>query len=183
MEPVQTKAEYYRRYIAGEFGNRLKVWRTWDQYQASGYTGLLGIRNTTANSPFCRYDIPHCEVPSVVAEFVAKGCNPGTMTFNEAAPDKALLLQGEVMESESGMYLFYSVVQAQMRIALLKSPRHAYGNSVIQILKTYLDPNSYEWVRHLLDVYPGHVVEFSAYDRFLGSVPLRNTLIWEVRNY
>lgn len=45
------------------------------------------------------------------------------------------------------------------------------------------DAASYEDVRELLKLYPNHVVEFSCCDRSVGSVPGRNTVIWEVRLY
>lgn len=181
--PVKNKGDYYKRYIAGEFGNRLQVWRTYDEYKASGFSKPIGIRNTTPNSPYCRYDIPERFVKVVMDEFIAKGCKPETMTFNEAAPDKDLILQGEFVRLPSGLELFYSRVQKQMRLALLDSPNYATGNHAIQILKHVMDPNSYEWCEYLLDAYPDHVIEFSAYQRSLGNIPRRNTLIWEVRAY
>ena len=45
-----------------------------------------------------------------------------------------------------------------------------------------VDDEDYEWLMQLLDTYDS-VVEFSAYDRAVGILPIRNTIIWEVRNY
>lgn len=183
-KPVNSKHDYYTRYIAGEFGNRLQLWGTYGEWESSGFSGPIGIRNRKPDSPFCRYDIPHRLVKTVVDEFISKGCPPGDMTFNEAAPDQDLLIQGEFCINYDGVFeLIYSRVKRQMRIALKEKSEYAHGNHAKTILKHFVDINSYEWMEWLLDAYPGHTVEFSTYCRNLGSIPHRNTLIWEVRNY
>jgi len=35
----------------------------------------------------------------------------------------------------------------------------------------------------LLDLYPDHVIEFSAAEVFVGDRPGRNAVVWEVRKY
>jgi len=181
--PVLNKKDYYARYIDGEFGNRLLVWRTCEEYVNSGFAKPIGIRNVKADSPFCRYDIPQRMVMPVVQEFMAKGCPLGDMTFNEAAPDSALIIQGEIVMYKGTLELIYSKVKRQMRIALKEKSEYASGNHAHQILKTVCDVNSYEWMMWQLEAYEDHVVEFSTYNKFLGSISRRNTLIWEVRKY
>lgn len=181
--PVLNKNDYYKRYIAGEFGNRLKIWRTYWEWRQSQFLKKIGIRNTEPGSRFCRYDIPRVDVEKVVEEFLQQGCKAETMTFNEAAPDQDLILQGEFVRMPTGLELMYSRVQKQMRLAFLDKTEYATGNHAIQILKHVMDPNSWEWCEYLLEAYPDHVVEFSVYQRYLGSIPGRNTLIWEVRAY
>jgi hypothetical protein len=181
--PVLNKKDYYARYIDGEFGNRLQVWRTCEEYVNSGFTKPIGIRNVKADSPFCRYDIPPRMVMPVVQEFMTKGCPLGDMTFTEAAPDTALIIQGEIIIYRDVLELTYSKVKRQMRIALKEKPEYASGNHAHQILKHCCDTNSYEWMMWLLEAYEDHAVEFSTYNRYLGNIPRRNTLIWEVRKY
>ena len=183
-KPVRNKRDYYTRYIAGEFGNRLQVWATKGEWENSGFIGPIGIRNRKPDSPFCRYDIPHRLVNSVVDEFLSKGCPLSDMTFNEAAPESDLTIQGEFCINYDGqLALVYSHVKRQMRIALKQEPKYATGNHARQILKHFADNDSYEWMDWLLGAYPDHTIEFSTYRRNLGSIPRRNTLIWEVRAY
>lgn len=183
-KPVRNKREYYERYIAGEFGNRLQVWATYSEWRDSGFSGAIGIRNRKPDSPFCRYDIPCRSVLSVVKEFELQGCALSDMTFNEAAPDSDLTIQGEFCINYDGqLALVYSHVKRQMRIALKQEPKYATGNHARQILKHFADTDSYEWMDWLLGAYPNHTIEFSTYRRNLGSIPRRNTLIWEVRAY
>jgi len=46
-----------------------------------------------------------------------------------------------------------------------------------------MTPSSHDDWNELLERYPGHVLEVSIYDRCLGDLPNRNSLVWEVRKY
>jgi hypothetical protein len=70
-----------------------------------------------------------------------------------------------------------------MRDALRLDGRQVYGLAAAHLIQRYLDQNSQEWLWHLLDSYPGHVVEFSVYDKCWGTVPGYNSVFWEVRQY
>lgn len=61
--------------------------------------------------------------------------------------------------------------------------RHWFGSAARVLLTKHLNPNSYDDMSVLCDRLPGHVVELSALDRFYGTVPHRNAIVWEVRNY
>lgn len=51
------------------------------------------------------------------------------------------------------------------------------------LLRHYCDPASVDCIYELLDLYPDHAIEFSAFRVPVGTVPHRNTVIWEVRDY
>lgn len=57
------------------------------------------------------------------------------------------------------------------------------GLRAMGLMKHHLWPSDYDAVWDLLADYPGHVVEFSAFSRAVGTVPNRNAMIWEVRYY
>lgn len=59
----------------------------------------------------------------------------------------------------------------------------AEGLRAEMLLKASMNTNSWEDFQILRDEYPGHIIEFSCYDCELGSIPGRNTLVWEVRKY
>jgi len=51
------------------------------------------------------------------------------------------------------------------------------------VLRKHLNPNSLDDLSTVLDRWPGHVVELSAVEGCFGTVPGRNGIVWEVRNY
>ncbi len=51
------------------------------------------------------------------------------------------------------------------------------------LLRSVLNPNSYDDLGELLDRYPGHVVELSALEVCYGTCENRNAIVWEVRAY
>jgi hypothetical protein len=65
---------------------------------------------------------------------------------------------------------------------VLPQARQYTGLRAKMLLERYLDPSSLECVEDLLNEWPDHVIEFTAFDRTLGTLR-RNTVIWEVRLY
>jgi hypothetical protein len=102
--------------------------------------------------------------------------------FNESAPDECLLIQGELGEGPGGWWLTYSTVQDKMRTAM-QSAIFAEGLTAKTILRTYCCPSSLDDLYSLLELYPGHIIEFGVYTKNLGDTPNRNSIIREVRKY
>ncbi len=179
-----SKQDFYPRWRRGDFGNRIRMFDTYQDLVESKYRGNVVIRYKEASSPYCRYGVPYEQVESVIQGFVAKGAVPALFTFNEPAPDNDLLIQGEFYhDDEKGYALFCSTEQTQMRRALKNSGRQFLGLQALGRMQYYLNDNSYQMMTDLLDTYPGAVIEFSVYGHTLGTVPGHNTIIWEVRNY
>jgi hypothetical protein len=86
-----------------------------------------------------------------------------------------------------GIYLFYSDLKLSMKPALAKGGTQAGGIIARSLLRHALWPSSFEDIMTLLTIYDEHVIEFTSYDMSLGTLGdmdgLRNTIIWEVRNY
>jgi hypothetical protein len=190
--PVLTKKQNYRLWQGGAFGNKLRAWRTVDEWRASGSVGIrvvLRILLSFGGGP-CRYNLLPDDVEGVVAEWTAAKIPREAIMVNEAAPDTVVVLQGEYLNDVLGArddfhygHLFYSRVAQYMHVALRQKSEWASGLRADLLLRGTMTPSSYEDWRVLLDQYPGHVLEVSVYDRCLGDVPGRNALVWEVRRY
>lgn len=171
LAPV-TKSEFYRRYASGEFGNRPRSWSDAASLLASGFSGCVTVRSTTPGGK-CRYGVPVKEAVKETSGF----------RFNESMPDDLLLLQGEVFVTEDGRTtLTYSTERGLSMRSAMQLPRSASGSAALAILRQYLWPSSFDDVVDLMRD-SGGVVEFGAYEKAIGDLPHRNTVIWEVRNY
>ena len=180
--PVTTKRQFVRMYNAGLFGNRAPTWSTLAEFQASDYKGLIHIRNRVAGAQTW-YNIKSHNVTRKWVEIVNKGTPANDLYLSSMAPHHLGLVQGEVQQSTRHLDLTYCSAQLPMREALAKETKTANGVVASQILSHYMDPCSYDWLQVLLTRYPGHVIEFSIFDCFWGTVPRRNTVWWEVRAY
>lgn len=185
--PVLTKRDFVSRFALGEFGNRGPMWNTVDQFLSgvdslNSPATLYHLRNRVAGGPTF-YNVRGDYFDLAFHKALQQGVKESDLYVAEMAPTKETVIQGEVMQTERGLYLFYSYVRKPMRDALTERSAEATGLLAKSLLETYLDPGSYEWINVLLERYPQHVVEFSAYNRYWGTIPNRNTVIWEVRMY
>lgn len=168
---ITDKSSMYQLLRAGKLGNHVQSWTSIDEWRASGYKGEVGIRDTVPGGTFIPYVAP--------ADVPAKAF-PGCI-LNAMQRDEHIILQGEVTEQPE-LYLQCSRVRLPMRQALRTSEHH-YGAVARLMLRSCMDPDSYEELMWLLDEYPQHSIEFSVYNVCVGIVPHRNTIIWEVRKY
>lgn len=182
--PVLSKADFARRFAAGEFGNRTPTWMTLDEFIVGGYEGLCHLRNRIASGN-THYDLRPDEVRYLWGQMQ----NPGQWYCAAMIPkdvEASLLIQGEVQQTPAwsgrcGLDLYYSQVALPMRQALAKESHQVSGIVALEMLQYYLCPNSMEWMRELLRRYEGHVIEFSTYSKPWGTLPNYNTIFWEVR--
>lgn len=169
--------------MANKLGNRIRTFDTEQDLWESGYKGNVTVRYKEAGSPFCQYNVPWGRVSDWLARFVTIGAKRELFTFNESAPDQYMLTQGEFMHGTDGYCLYTSEEPLPMRKALANSGRQYYRLQALGRLKAFCNPTSYDMILDLLDQYPDHVIEFSAYSRNVGLMPHHNTLIWEIRLY
>lgn len=173
----------YELYYAGKFGNTLAQWKTVDDYLNSDFAGLVVLRYKEPGSPWCKYGLTKSELQDQMAQWIKDGAKKDKFTVNELANDSDLIIQGEVERGINGLHVRYSKVPKPMRIALAEDQFHVDGLQAVNILKSSLDPSSYDWLHELLDTYPGAVVEFSTWAHDVGVIKNRNTVFWEVRHY
>lgn len=175
MLPVNTKQDFLKRYLSNEFGNRLGVWSTKQDYLNDPMkivSGLFGLR-PKMQSDTCPYDLP-------INEIMEKW-NDNTHYLSQCAPDDKLLLQGYIgqlgyLNNTGGFEFLYSNKSGyRMRDGLSKFGKIVRGSQV----KMFDIPDE---VYELLDLYPGHIVEFSTYRTRCGIFNKKH-IIWEVRNY
>lgn len=189
MKPVLTKQDFIRRYRENEFGNRAPTWNTvvdWandpNGHGTGGWNGprLFHLRNRQAGGK-TYYNLTANELLQVLPR--VKGDPVKDYYVSEMAPHQYNLLQGEVRRNEYYPDLIYSVAEGPMREALATETRYADGARAAEILRYALDPSSYDWLQYLFEEYEDHVIEFSTFTRYWGTIPRRNTVFWEVRKY
>jgi hypothetical protein len=182
FQPVRTKQDFYRRWRGMEFGNRNHSFDTIDEVMKCKLPGPFAIRYKIPGSKWMRYHIPKAELRAVADGFVAQGARRELLEFSDMQRDEYIVLQGEAQRDHRGLCLFVSQDKLPMRQALLSAKQY-FSPRAERVLEWACDAASVDCIRDLLDQYPGHVVEFSAYSRKVGVIPNRNTLIWEVRAY
>jgi hypothetical protein len=186
MQPILTKQQNYRLWQSGAFGNKLRAWRTVEEWRASGFAGLVALRTLLpAGGGPCAYNLTRDRAIRLVNEWDVSGIVPyQSIMVNEAAPDEAVLLQGEYLNDAIALgYFLHSRVTKHMREALGLRSETTYGLHSDFILREAMTPSSYDDWQILIERYPGHVFEVSIYDRCLGDIPNRNALVWEIRRY
>lgn len=183
-KPVLTKRDFVRRYLASEFGNTAPEWGTLAEFLASGFVDLVHVRNRVRGAETW-YDVPAAEVPEKVEWIVEAGLSSERdLYFAAMGPgDHLRTLQGEVSDGPWGLDLLWTAVRRPMRDALRERSSRATGLTAKLLLDSRINLKSREWLRHLLDTYPEHVVEFTAWEVEWGTVSGHDTTFWEVRKY
>lgn len=179
---ITTKAEMYRRYFAGEFGNRPRTWKSLQEIYDSGYTGLVSMRSLQASHPFRLYHVPVAELAARLEQIRPDHRDAG-IVFSEAPDDRHRAIQGELQRLPGGLALTYSFVRKPMREAFDDDRRHAQGLTAHLLLKQHVHPPDLDWLLELLDRWEDHVIEFSAFRVPVGVVPKSRCFFWEVRLY
>lgn len=173
MPAPTNKADFYRRYDAGEFGNRP---RTWPGIRAliadSSYNGLVVARSRHRGGP-CVAGITKEQARLLEGDF----------RFNERMEDSEMVLQGELLRGERGLQLWYSMEAGVIHREAMREPDYIELTAAQILLKSVTTPSSYDDLMELLDCYPEAVIEFGTYAGTVGHLPHRNHVIWEVRNY
>jgi hypothetical protein len=191
FESVLSKAQNYRLWQSGAFGNKLRSWRSIAEWRRYGFLGRVALRCLLAGGGKCVYDLEPREVAYVHHGWMLGGIPKEAITIDEAAPADVVVVQGEYLNGVNDRgdgsfwrdYFYHSRVKKQMRDALREKHDVCDGLVADLVIRRSMTPASYEDWRELLATYPDHVVEVSIYDRCLGDVPHRNALVWEVRRY
>lgn len=183
-EPIRDKSQMYDLLAAGRFGNTVPQYFSVEDWLNSGQAEcypVWGVRTLTAGGP-CRLNCPASEVARTFREFEALGhaANISLMVDRVCR----VLLWADLFDDVGGWRLYG--VQSPPRGGSWRAQMPTLGREWSPLLgklllRELLTPGSYADLEALLECYPGHVVELSALDRCLGTVPGRNTVVWEVR--
>lgn len=184
--PVRHKQHNYDLWTTGAFGNRLRAWKTLDEYHASNFGGRVVLRylGGSVGGQWCRYNLDHDRVDAVAAEIIAEGAERDKIMVNEAAPDSHVIFNGELWTGADPVdALLYSTVRAHMRPALAAEQLRTHGLASRMLLRSLMTPSSYEDLQVLVEQYDNHAIELSIFSICVGDIPGRNALVWEVRQY
>ena len=185
MKPIKNKSQMYALLNRGALGNTIPLFRTVGEWQRStdyGQYPQWGVRVDLPGDKRMRLYIPREEV----ADYIRANFPEGGGFNISPMIDQWAVLKGEVFEQSYepfGLCLYAATGSGSWREQLRERGRHYFGLQAQLVLQHYCDPASYEDIRELLDLYPGHVIEFSACDRPVGKIPGRNVVIWEARSY
>ena len=186
---IDNKRDMYDALKSGRFGNRqviLPISETleWFQDPSTSRYPLYAIRYMIPNhKEWMAYDIVPEMVWPTICDWEAEGAKGELMNVTPMMPDDLIVVQGEAMRSaQHGWSFTLSYEKRPMRMSLGNSALHA-GPIYLSVLRGLMTPSSYDDFETLFETYPDSVVEFSVYSRNVGTLPYRNTIIWEVRNY
>jgi hypothetical protein len=203
---IRNKKDMFELYMQGKFGNMFPTWYYPDfikLYRYELYDKLLCLRyKNKPGTQWPNYAIPLFvdELLYTAKEWINLGADPKDIVVNinkelTRVYQPIRTMQGEVMECDIvpgiephslrvGHYsLLYSHLNENMRPALEKDSKNVSGATADFLLSRYMDPPSRDNLRRLLyEDYPGSVVEFTCYDRSIGTLGW-NTIFWEVRHY
>lgn len=183
LPPVLNKRDMVQRLLNGEFGNAGPTWNSVEEFwDGSPKTGRFHLRCRIASGPTF-YDLSEEEVQIHFRRCLSQGYKAEDWCVGQMAPTEKTVIQGEVQQTPQGLYFYHTFIKKPMRDALQEGGTEAYGVMAQGLLKTYLPAVDYDWLQVLLDRYPGHVIEFSAYSTCYGTLPGRKTAWWEVRLY
>ena len=186
---ILNKKQNYALWQSGAFGNKLRAWRTVEEWRASEYPGLVVLRVLFASGGGpCQYKLSPAYLALEFSAWRLRGVSGDHIMINEMAPDDSIVLQGEYLNDICAIepcwgYFLHSRVQQPMRTALACESRISLGLQSDLLIREAMTPSSYDDWQMLLERYPGHVFEVSIYDRCLGDIPNRNALVWEIRKY
>ena len=183
---ITTKRAHSRRYENGEYGNKLRTWLTVADVIKTGSPTVVLRYNSSGGAKFPKYGtgVPLSEVPALVRAWKNAGAAEHMIAFNEEAPDSILTIQGEVVNDHEGWGFFCSTKPIKMRTAMGDVDTvQVRGLRALHLLRGHLSSGSFADLMELHDRFPDSVIEISAYSRSVGSIPQRNAVVWEVRNF
>ena len=181
---IKSKEECYFLYEAGFFGNKALTWNSYQEILQSGWNEEVCMRSKKGiDRKRVKYNLPMNEVAQEIAVWEREGIPESRIGFNEAMPDKRLLIQGEVIRTPNGLFFLYTTIKKPMNVALREKEERISGLNAKIILQRNLSPSSLSDMESLLQTFPNDVIEFSSYSIPVGNIQGRNTVIWEVRNY
>ena len=174
-----SKEVMYRNLEAGMYGNTLPMWRSVEEFESVALKPWksYGIRSMTPRGTFNAF-VKECDVKSVCYSRSDK------YVISPMIDDIAhVTLWANVYEDEAGLNVEY-VEHPERGVSWREGMQHPLKVSGVlarRLLRHHLNTAAMDDLDILINNYPRYVIELSAMDRCLGTVPGRNAIIWEVR--
>ena len=178
---IESKREFYRLWKLGIIGNRPILFNSPEE--AAAYTGpYVGFREVGAAGGGSFEIVTPQMVMDTAASWEALGRN---FVMDGAVPNDRCQLLGEITKTFRGWEGYLAIgPKIPMRPAMKHGLLNPYrGLKVKLLLDQFMDPCSREDLDELMEMYPGHTIEFGCYDTNVGVLPFRNTIFWETRLY
>lgn len=195
---ITSKSQMYALLAAGELGNTIPQffdpqdwWREHSDENGSRLAadapGWWGVRTQTPGGP-CRLNCPAAEVVDTAAGYELAGHRVNiSMMVDRVATVTAWL---EVWDSPTGLVVegveYPDTAGGWTWRNSMPDPtkrRRWEGTAARLVLARHLNENDRDDLAANLAQWPDHVVEMSALDRCLGTIPHRRAIVWEIRGY
>lgn len=186
---VSNKAEMYRMLHRGDFGNTVPMWfcdLDWvfdTDTDDKGSYAWWGVRSLSPGGP-CKLNVPWGDVVRTCREFESAGHKFNISPMIDRIVNVSMW--ANVLRSPSGLIIEcieYPDKASNWRAEMPTKAKTYQNTAANMLLRKHLNPSTLDDLGILLDKYPDAVVELSATESEFGTVPGRNAIIWEVRNY
>ena len=179
--PIRNRGEYFDLWERDAIGNHLRIWKTVAEIP-EGIVSVM-VREVNPNGGGGLVNV--MKVASVRKMRFSK-----RVVYNELAPDDLATMQAYIRKENGIIYLEAKLTARaklptrpeRMRQAIRRA-KHYEGLQALHIVRNRVSPRDYEDIVEMLDAYPGHVLEFTAYACPVGWARHSNVIFWELRNY
>lgn len=186
LEPITTKRHFYKLWNEGLLGNKPRTWENIHEAEKERFPGMVALRYVGHGSggPMIT-NLRVGQLSSAMNDLQKQGYKPEDFQVTEqfSPTITPYVINGEITRTHEGLALFFSIENNMMRPALASSGKQVFMMEAMLILKKYLPPLDVEDILGLSEMYPDHVIEFSGFNRPVGTISRRNAIIWEVRRY
>lgn len=179
---IKTKQEFVQLYLAGVIGNRFDIYLDYKSAIAAK-AQEVGFREMAVGAgsfEMCSFD----KIEEVALRWLALNRR---FYLNTSDKDhlSSLLIQGEICHTFNGYQGFIGDSHGLRMRDMFKAEyaRHFTSAATRHLMYKYMDENTISDIDEILELYPDATIEFACYSKFLGCLPNRNTIIWEVRDY
>lgn len=193
---ISNKVIMYECLRKGLFGAAFRIWYSVDDLRQDGYNGFLGVREGSGRAGKLVFYDSVDDIDDQIKQFICPIYCEGSRYDN-------IVFSGEVRKTgDDDLQLTYSFEKNNLRDILsgqsisgkIDNPNElndqtkvgllaAFHRHADMLLRKYLSESSYEDMMALIQMFPGHVIEFTTYNVFVTELSGRNTVIWEVRMY
>lgn len=183
MSRIETKTEFNELSQAGKLGNYLRIWRTLDDLQQSGYRGHVCIRAVAKQSPWFVPAVLVDEVNHALDNIHQSG-GPGTSGFffqEIPPPDLMRNCNIEAHWSSTGLYLIRETGTTNPLRGIAERGAVLTGLRAARALDG-LWPASLEMLTDIWSKYPTAIIEATEFSRPVGAMN-KHLVVWEVRDY
>jgi hypothetical protein len=180
MNRITNKQQMYALLRSGFLGNTTPSYYNLEEWRPNRHQSQLwGLRSMIPNDPAGVLDLPTASVEAWVTANLKAGFSISPMV------DQWLTFRGEVLDGPGGLTLcgLFGLRDIKWRTAFARHLMTWEGVLATSILQQVMNENSYSDLWDLIERYPNHVIEFTCLDRCYGTIPHRNAIVWEVRDY